>query len=271
MVSISAISSGIRTAYRYGSKIIPELGFGTASEAVGQAMKMTKGSAFQKAEAGWKVLKEESGLGKDLTKGHFFKKFWANCKNLFPDMKKAYQAGSKEGVWKGIKSVFNNKTLGLGKKMPFIMSAVMIFELPNVIKATKEQGIFQGGKEVLKFGLRMAGAGAGAAIGAALPIPFGSLIGWTVGEWLTSKIVGKSYTEQQAEKEEIIKQALQPQQPQQSQTVSQAAPNPYGLNTKPQQVAFSGSITNPYNQYQMQSTPYANDIMMKQMPFNVVA
>lgn len=269
MVSVSAITSGIQTVWRYGKRaleVAPELAFGSASEATGAAMKATKGSIFKKAEAGWHAL-EKAGSG------NFFQGFWNNCKKFIPEAIDAFKSGT------GIKGKFGELFKNLGSKMPFIMSAMwMVMEAPNVYTAVKEKGIFQGVKEVLKFGARMTTAGLGSAIGAALPIPLGSLIGWMAGEWIASRIVGKSYTEQKAEKEEFIKE-LTGQNPnaQPPQTQQQQVPNPCWLNNQtayqPQQTSFSGNMSNPfdYNQYKLQSMPYANDIMMQQMPFNAVA
>jgi len=276
MVNVSGISSGLQTMWRYGKRaleVAPELAFGNASEATGAAIKATKGSIFKKAEAGWHAL-EKAGSGS------FFKRFLGNCKSFIPDAVKAFKAGSASGIKGGFKSLFKN----LGSKMPFIMSASwMLFELPNIYTAVKEKGVFQGAKEVLKFGARMTTAGLGSAIGAALPIPGGSLIGWMAGEWIASRIVGKSYTEQKEEKEQLIKEltgqdSTQVQNPQVQQPQTPVAPNPYWLNNQtaqvhPQQPSFNGNMSNPfdYNQYKLQSMPYANDIMMQQMPFNAVA
>lgn len=274
MVSVSAITSGLKTVWKYGKRVLnvaPELAFGSASEATGAALKATKGSIFKKAEAGWKAL-EKAGSGS------FFNGFLKNCKNFFPDAIKAFKSGSASaGLKGGLKSLFKN----FGSKMPFIMSASwMLMEAPNVFTAIKEKGLFQGVKEVLKFGARMTTAGLGSAIGAALPIPGGSLIGWMAGEWLASKVVGKSYTEQKQEKEELI-QELTGQDPnaqvQDAQNPQPQVANPYWLNNQTayatQQPSFNGNMSNPfdYNQYKLQSMPYADDIMMKQMPFNAVA
>ena len=274
MVSVSGITSGLKTVWGYGKRaleVAPELAFGTASEAAGKAMKVQKGSVFKKAEAGWKAL-EKAGSG------NFFKNFLKNAKDFFPDAIKAFKSGT------GLKGKFGALFKNFGSKMPFIMSASwMLMEIPNVWTATKEKGILQGAAEVLKFGARMTTAGLGSAIGAALPIPGGSLIGWMAGEWIASRIVGKSYTEQKAEKEELIKE-LTGQDPSAqptsgTQQIEQPqVPNPYWLNKsqtayQPQQPAFNGNMANPfdYNQYKLQGTPYANDIMMQKMPFNVVA
>ena len=273
MVSISGISTGLKTVWRYGKQaleVAPELAFGTASESVGKVLKNTKGSVFTKAAAGWKELKSAGS-------GSFFKNFLGNCKKFFPEAISAFKSGT------GLKGKFTALFKNLGSKMPFIMSASwMLMEVPNVWTAVKEKGVFQGVKEVLKFGARMTTAGLGSAIGAASPIPGGSIIGWMAGEWIASRIVGKSYTEQKAEKEELIKE-LTGQDPNTQQQVQQPVvqnqqtfnPNPYWLNnqTAQSQPSFNGSMSNPfdYNQYKLQNMPYADDIMMQKMPFNVVA
>ena len=157
----------------------------------------------------------------------------------------------------------------------------MLLEAPNVFTAIKEKGLSQGAREILKFGARMTTAGLGAAIGSALPIPFGGLIGWIAGEWIASRIVGKSYTEQKAEKEELIAELTCANKNADRQQVGNSQPsvnaNPYWLNPQNAnaytQPVFKGNMSNPfdYNQYKYQSTPYADDIMMKNMNFNQVA
>jgi len=271
MVSVSAISSGLKTVWRYGKRafeVVPELAFGSASEATGAAMKATKGSIFKKAEAGWHAL-EKAGSGS------FFKGFWNNCKNFFPDAIKAFNKGT------GIKGKFSELFKNFGSKMSFIGSAMfMLWEIPNIYTAVKEKGLFQGGQEVTKFVARMTTAGLGAAIGTALPFPGGSLIGWIAGEWIGKRIFGKPYTEQKEEKEELIKEltGVDPNaNPQQVENPQQpVSPNPYWLNNQTayqqQQPSFNGNMSNPfdYNQYKYQSMPYADDIMMKNMQFNAV-
>lgn len=271
MVSVSAITSGLQTVWRYSKRaleVAPELAFGTASAEAGSAMKAANGSLFNKAQAGWHAL-EKAGSG------NFFQGFWNNCKKFFPEAIDAFKSGS------GIKDKFGKLFKNLGSKMSFLMAAsLMLFEVPNVFTAIKEKGLFQGVKEVLKFGIRMTTAGLGAAIGAASPIPCGSLIGWMAGEWIASRIVGKSYTEQKAEKEELIKE-LTGQEPnaqvQDAQNPQPQVANPYWLNNQTanasQKPNFNGNMSYPfdYNQYKLQSMPYADDIMMKQMPFNAMA
>ena len=109
----------------------------------------------------------------------------------------------------------------------------------------------------------------GFAIGQALiPIPIvGGLIGSFVGDWLVSKVVGKSYSEQKAEAEEQQKAMLQPQQMQQqmmspgqmpTNLVAQAGATPQinipPMTMSPQQLMlmrqqlYGGGLTSPMDQ-----------------------
>lgn len=161
-------------------------------------------------------------------------------------------AGGTKGFFKGI-----------GKKMPLIGNVLLVAcELPNIISATKEQGIGTGIKETVKAGARLGGAAIGAAIGSAICPGIGSLIGWVAGEWLTGKVVGKTYSEQKAEAEEKAQEELAALQQMQQQTQTGQIPfqgnpynNPYGM-------------TNPMYGY---ADPYANDIMMQNLNFNQIA
>lgn len=263
MVSISGITSVLKTTYGYAKRFAnatPELIFGTGSEAAGKAMRAAKqsgGTLFESAQAGWRAM-ENAG------KGSFFKNFLKNCKEFIPDMGKAISDGAKglTGVAKlkgGAKGLFS----GIGKKLPFIGSVVMmLFEMPNILKATKEQGLVSGVKETVKAGARLTGGALGAAVGSAICPGIGSLIGWVAGEWLAGKVVGKSYTEKQAEKEEQYNQMMAEQM---------AAAQQYQMQAQPQMQ------TNPFNTYgfntgfNYNNVPYANDIMMQQMRFNRVA
>jgi len=262
MISISGISSTLKTTYGYVKRFAqatPELIFGTGSEAAGQAMRAAKqngGTLFESAQAGWRAM-ENAG------KGSFFKNLLKNCKEFIPDIGKAISKGTEglTGFAKlkgGAKGLFK----GIGSKLPFIFSMSMIlYELPNIFKATTEQGIFAGAKETVKTGARLTSGALCAAVCSAICPGIGSIAGWLIGERIASKLMGKSYSEQKAEEQEKYEQmaqqltAAQQYQPQMQPQVQQNPFSSYGFNTN-----FG------YN-----NAPYANDIMMQQMRFNQVA
>lgn len=261
MVSISGITGATKSIYNYGKRFLntaPELVLGTAADAAGTAMRKTKGSLFDKAAAGWHALE-------DAGKGSFFKSFIGNIKSFIPDMKAFIKEGAKDltGIAKikgGAKGLFK----GLGKKMPFIGAALMVVtELPNIWKATKEQGILAGVKEIVKSGARLIGGGIGSAVGSAICPGLGSMAGWIAGEWLAGRIVGKSYSEKKAEAEAEQKAQEESQQNQQQapQPATSYTYPPQGY-TYPQQTFGNNSALN---------NPYQNDIFMNQLPFNTVA
>lgn len=255
----------------YAKKILnvyPEFVLGTGSDVVGAAMRAEKkGTIISKAKAGFRAL--DDYVEKQSANGGFFKRLGHNLnpKNLWNSINSSRKAGvsaakaiGKNAFWGGTKGVFE----ALGKKMPFIGAVLtLVFELPNIWTATKEQGIGTGLKETAKTATRLTGGAIGGAIGAAVGGPIGAMVGWVAGEWLTSKVVGKTYSEQKIEAEEAQAQAQAELDAQQAyQPTFQG--NPYENNANP----YNG-MTNPlYNDY---SNPYANDIMMQQMGFNTLA
>ena len=280
MVNISAISKGIGSVYKYGKQVLkatPELLFGTGSETVGGAMR----SAYKSGA----TLKQTAKIGlKELNKaanGNFLSKMWTNLKNLVPDLGKAIKEGGEAAKLAGKSSILGSAkglVKGIGKKLPFIFAAFMVLgEVPNILKATKEKGIWQGIKETIKPVVKLVGAGIGSVLGTAV-LPFGgSLVGWIAGEWLAGKVVGKSYSEKKALEEQNAQEAEQMQQ--QAAAFAQANPqvqqpqqqttNPYA--TAPQQ-NYNQNPFYGFNQYGSNNgtNNYANDIYMKQMNFNTI-
>lgn len=248
--------------------ILPEAILGNGAEVAGKAMRATKGSALTRGKAGFKAL-EADIAAKKLSQGGFFKRVTTNLGRI-PSLTKAgaraAKIAGKNQFLGGLKGLFK----GLGKNMPFIAAAsTILFELPNIWTATKEQGIGQGVKEIAKAGTRLAGGAAGAAIGSAICPGIGTIVGWMAGEWLTSKVVGKTYTEQKAEAEMKAQEelaAMQEAQQQQYQppfTGTDPYSNPYGYNPY--------GMTNPMYDYGAFSNPFADDIMMQGMNFNTLA
>lgn len=203
--------------FRYGSKALklaPEAILGTGTEVAGKAMRKTSGSIFAKAEAGVRALEKDVAK---TTQGGFFSRLWKNVKSVAPDVFHKYP---KVGI-RAAKIAGKSTTLGalkgvvkgVAKKLPFIGAiATVAFEIPNIIETAKDKGVLAAVGETLKSSARLAGGAAGAAIGSAICPGIGSLVGWVVGEWLTGKVVGKSYSEQKAEAQETQAKTPQPQQ-----------------------------------------------------------
>ena len=273
MSTVSSITSYAPKVFGYAKRIVkaaPDAIFGTGAEVAGEAMRAAKGNVLVKGKAGFKALE---GMQKT---GSFWSRATANL-GLIKTMPAKYMRAARiagKGIFgqagAGIKGLFK----GLGKNMPFVAAAsTLLFELPNIWKATKEQGIGQGVAEIGKAGARLAGGAALAAVGSAICPGIGTMIGWFAGDWLTSKIVGKSYSEKKAEAEEALAQA-------QNQTMQPQTPTGMPPTS---QTTFEGN--NPFNQYGMGMTmsnpmannnnnyenPYENDIMMQQMNFNTLA
>lgn len=267
MSVISRIVPYATKALGYGKRIVkaaPDAIFGTGAEVAGAAMRSAKGGAVTRAKAGFKALE---GMQKA---GSFWTRATANL-GLIKSMPLKYIRAAKitgKGFFgqaaAGVKGLFK----GLGKNMPFIAAAsTLLFELPNIWTATKEQGIGQGVKEIGKAGARLAGGAAGAAIGSAICPGIGTMIGWIAGDWLTGKVVGKSYSEQKAEAEEALAQAQEQAQTMQPQGQVPFQGNPYN---NPYNNPYG--MTNPMFDYNLNyADPYANDIMMQNINFNQLA
>ena len=196
----------------------------------------------------------------------FFKNLWNDQIVGFPKALKG--AWGTKGIWgktKAIGKVF-------GKRLPLIFAA---FELPNILSAFKDKGLFGGCKEILKSGAKLAGGMAGFLVGQALiPIPIvGGLIGAIGTGWLTDKIVGKSHTEKKEEQkalaqEQQLYQNYLEQMPQYGSTVTvqqQIPPinipkptiNPQQLMAL-QQALYGGGMTSPMDQDFMAMTSGIN-------------
>ena len=164
-----------------------------------------------------------------------------------------------KSAWKGTTGILN-KTKAIGKtfwnRMPLIGGAMMVlFELPNILSAFKDKGLVGGLVETAKSGSRLVASCAGFAIGQVLiPIPIlGGLIGGFAGDWLVSKIVGKSHSEEKAEAEAQQQALVQQQLLQQSPTY------PQGINFAQNQTNF------PIQTPQMTMTPQQLTAMYQQL------
>jgi len=239
-MSINAVLGFGQKVYKVGKAVLkatPEMTFGTSAEKVGKVLRESVKSGKSVEETARSAYNAVNKAGQ----GNFFKKTLKNFKTLIPDIANYTKAGKRLAKMKGTNEfvgALKGLGKGIGKKLPFVFAAlIVVSEIPNILKATMEKGIFQGIKETIKPTVRLAGAGIGAAVGSAICPGFGSLVGWIAGEWLAGKIAGKSYSEEQAEKEQIIAEYMQKQAAYQQQLAlaMQAQANP-----------FAAYASNPY-------------------------
>lgn len=274
--------------WNYGTRLVkasPYIIFEDAAHAGVKAANTVTRSTGQSWGSVLKNIIKEGGKGIEASvvaskalNGGFLKSVWKSIKEV-PSVLKvsakwsagkamvAAKAAGKTGIalklaglLGGAKGIFK----GLGKKMPLIGNLMLVaFELPNIFKATKEKGIIQGGKEVVKAGTRLTAASIASAIGTAVGGPIGGIIGFVAGDWLASKVVGKSYTEHNAEEEQKVSEDMARLQ----ELIRQQGMMPQG------QVPFTGG-TNPFQQmnpYGYSGTgSYADDFMMQNTNFNVI-
>ena len=214
----------------------------------------------------------------NVTKGSsIWTDMWQSVRTLPSDIGSTYKAS--KGIWGTTKGIFSQ----IGKRMPVIGAGLMVaFELPNIFSAFKDKGLVGGVLETGKSTARLCGFMSGMAIGQALiPIPIiGGLIGGIAGDWLVSKVVGKSHMQKKAEMEEAVAQAdTNAAAAQQMLMQQQMMANPYASNPfmyaqnsiaqcqptmTPQQIMmlqqmlYSGGATDPMNQDFMAMTSGMN-------------
>lgn len=290
MAGISAVLSGLKRVV----KVLPDLVLGNGAETAGKAIRTTiknKGSIFEAAKEGVKAT-EKLSIAANGSKIGFLTRTTSNIgmmKSLPLKYMRAARIGGKGLLGQagaGIKGFFK----GVGKNMPLLGALMTVaFEIPNVVKASAEQGIGQGVKEIGKAGARLCGGGIGAAIGSAICPGIGTMIGWMAGEWLTSKVVGKTYSEKVAEAEEqaqaIAEQQLAYAQQQQALAQQQAMTQPQ-VTTQP---TFQGNapyqqgqtaVTNPFVQSEVNNLTnmmggvnnnYSTDIFAQNIDFYQLA
>jgi hypothetical protein len=276
------LPKAVKYGYR-GVKASPYIIFGKgADEFVRAAGTVSKAANESWITAAMKAIKAGGKAVEATKKGNIFVEGWKALKSTPRTIALYAKKGGVEAGLKGSNKILGNIKgvfKGLGKKMPLIGNLMLVgFELPNIIKAVKEQGIGQGLVEVGKAGARLTGASLGAAIGSAICPGIGSLVGWVAGEWIVNKFIGKSYSGKIAENEEKAKEEMERlaelQQAQQQTQVQQTAPQTSNISmqggtTYPQY----NTTTNPFNSFNLNqySNPYANDIMMQQINFDKLA
>ena len=253
-------STGWNYAKRAGN-LYSDFVLGTGNEKFTQAMRETitnrKVNGQSYMESVWEGIKKGTKKAEEHNKnmiqkhGNFWKSTWHSIKTTPNVVKAGWRYGSIQGAKAGktglgkFWSQFKGAMKGVGKRMPLIGTLMIAAtEIPNIISAFKDKGIIGGITETGKSGLRLGAGMTCAAIGSALlaPIPvvgpiLGGIVGYTAGDWLMSKITGKSHSEKKLEAEEA-------QLAQQQALMQQYGMNPFGAQI-PSGAATQNTINTP--------------------------
>lgn len=239
------------------AKLYPEFVAGTANDAMASAMKYriknrpAGESWFKAAKSGFKegVHAAEKHNQRMLSRnnGSVWQALKSNIKSIPTQISKGWTNGRLQAAAKGkykwlggLKGAMK----GIGTRMPLIGTLLLaVTSLPDIFKATANEGIASGAAEVVKVGARVGGGTLGAAIGTALLGPIGGIAGYAIGDWLTAKVVGKSYSERKYEQEQKMAEEVEKRAEEKAQEAIQTA----GY----QQVPFTGGY-NPFMMMEMQ-------------------
>lgn len=216
-------STGLSNAWRYirrAARIAPDFIVGTGNEKFSSTLadsfrgikgadgKRTGGLYFKKFWTQFKdAIKASEKHNKSVRRLHggFWKDMGYQLKT-FPKLvgkgwkigAKAATAASKNAFFGGLKG-----SLGaIGKRLPLLGGILLLAtEISNVNGGMKEGGIIGGAKEAGKSVARVGTGMLGMAIGTALiPVPVvGSIVGYMAGDFLAKLVVGKNYSERNAE------------------------------------------------------------------------
>ena len=211
---MTTVDSAVNSTWKY-LKMYPEFVLGTGYDAFSNRFK----ASWQVGKNNNLPFKKRFGMafkaGTDAAVRHNDRllaqnegSFWKATKNsitsIWPDLQtnwtsagEAAKAAGKSAGWAKFKSI--GKVLG--KRMPLIGAALTLaFELPNIIKATANEGVLTGAGETAKTGVRLGiSTLCGALTQALIPVPFlGGMVGFVAGDILGRFIVGKSYSEKKA-------------------------------------------------------------------------
>ncbi len=193
------------------AKMYPEFVFGTGydkfSEELKKTWEATKSQGITRKRIGQTLKDSFIACKNENDRLYANKSFWQvtkeNLTSIWPDMKNSWNAAGnaakeagKSVGWAKFKSIGNV----LGKRMPLIGAVLTLaMELPNIFRASKNEGLLSGAGETAKTAARLGiSTVCGAITQALIPIPFiGGAFGFWVGDCLGRIVFGKTYTEKQ--------------------------------------------------------------------------
>lgn len=223
VMGISATT--LNNAWRYikrAGKIAPDFIIGTGNEKFSKTLadsfrgvkgadgKRTGGLYFKNFWTQFKnAIKASEKHNQSVRRLHggFWKDMWYQLKTTPKLIGKGWKVGANSAIAAGKNSFLGGLkgSLGaIGKRLPLIGGILMLAaEIKNVNGGMKEGGIIGGAKEAGRSVARVGAGMLGMALGTALiPVPVvGSIVGYMAGDWLAKLVVGKNYTERQAEAE----------------------------------------------------------------------
>ncbi len=241
------VDSAVNSAWKY-MKLYPDFVFGTGYDAfadkfnaawdVGRKNNLSFRKNFGKAfKDGTNAVIDHNAQLLTENNGSFWKATKKSITSIWPELKdgwktagNAAKAANKSKLWARLGSI--GKVFG--KRMPLIGAAITLaVELPNIIRATYNDGLLTGAGETAKTGVRLGiSTLCGALAQTLIPVPaLGGILGFAVGDMIGRFVVGKSYTDKKAEEK-------------------QAAANNTGTNQfsfDPTKIPYGGSSsTNPF-------------------------
>ncbi len=251
-----ALYNAARGYAKRAGQLYPGFVTGTANDVMSAAMKSriknraaANESWFKAVKGGFKdgILAAEKYNNKIIAKngGSVWKTLKHNIATIPSQIAKGWRVGGARAAGLG-KSKFlgslKGAMKGIGTRMPLIGTLILAAtSLPDIFKATANEGIVSGGAEAVKVAARVGGGTLGAAVGTAVLGPIGGFVGYAVGDWITKKIVGASYSERKYEQDQKIAEEVE------KLAEEKAAAATAGY----QQVPFAGGY-NPFQMMQMQ-------------------
>ena len=216
---------GIAKRYgEYGANFLLGTGSTTMGNVIAETIKTRKANNIGLTKAIGKGFKD--GFYKSNAEMKAAGGFFKNLGKTFSNVGKNMKAGWGEGT--GFFSKLGKSIKPLGKLLPFAMNALWLASyIPDIVKRTKDEGIWGGIKETGKALTNMAVV----SLACAVASPFGLALGFiapVVAGMATNAIIGQPYSVKKAEAEEAAKKQAEAQ----NQNQPQGPANPFERNPR---------------------------------------
>ena len=219
---VSSVFGSVRKYGEYGANFLLGTGSSTMGGEIAAAIKGRKANNIGLTKAIGRGFKD--GFIKSNAEMKAAGGFFKNLGKTFSTVGKNMKTGWKEGA--GFFSKLGKSIKPLGKLLPFAMNALWLASyIPDIVKRTKDEGIWGGIKETGKALTNMAVVSLACAVAA----PFGVALGFiapVVAGMATNAIIGQPYSVKKAEAEEAAKKQAA------LQTANQPSTNPFQRNPR---------------------------------------